>query len=318
MAEELTPASLHDYVGYVTERHHAWSARQLGLPREDWTQDHIIAAAKFCNSFRLLDRGSQFVARELLAPLADDQEREALFRALFYRFTNLPDAWENFLQRVGRYPLEEDLGPEGTLRRVMGEWQASGGRVFSGAYTIGPGPNNTGVPRLEFAIRVAESIMRSPVADEVLAAEGVEARVRTLAAAPQMGVFIALQTQTDFGYRFGDTEDQWAGIGPGSRRGLQRLFPRETFGLSREAQARSLDHMRELQALVEESPRAPRIELADGSSRGLSIMDIQNTLCEFDKYVRAQHSESRRVRRFTPSTEPLEDPFIPPHWRSLD
>jgi hypothetical protein len=72
----------------------------------------------------------------------------------------------------------------------------------------------------------------------------------------------------------------WAAIGPGSMRGLNRLHGRDV--LQKLSQEKALDEMRELLELsrTEVGPHVPSLEMED----------IQNCLCETDKYIRVHVS----------------------------
>jgi hypothetical protein len=71
---------------------------------------------------------------------------------------------------------------------------------------------------------------------------------------------------------------RWAPLGPGSTRGLNRLAGRPLKQAVNQEQG--LDEMLQLQAIVNErtGPHVPPIELHD----------IQNCLCETDKYLRGK------------------------------
>ena len=80
----------------------------------------------------------------------------------------------------------------------------------------------------------------------------------------------------------------WAALGPGSRRGLNRLAGRPVdYNLS---QAQGLDEMRALYESQDHfrAPWVPRIDLSD----------IQNALCETDKYLRVKLGEGRPRSQF--------------------
>jgi hypothetical protein len=47
---------LNEFVAFVTERHAVYERRKAGLPREQWTNDQIIARWSFCNMYRHLDK----------------------------------------------------------------------------------------------------------------------------------------------------------------------------------------------------------------------------------------------------------------------
>jgi hypothetical protein len=73
--------------------------------------------------------------------------------------------------------------------------------------------------------------------------------------------------------------DTWALSGPGSRRGLNRLLskPKDTPWKETVWHERLLELQAELRK--------------DGI--GIHAQDVQNNLCEFDKYLRVLHNEGR-------------------------
>jgi hypothetical protein len=83
----------------------------------------------------------------------------------------------------------------------------------------------------------------------------------------------------------------FAASGPGSKRGLNRV-------LGRPVQTSWDEHgwrvqLRELHENI--TPELQRIGLGD-----LHAQDLQNCLCELDKYLRAKLGEGRPKRRFIP------------------
>ena len=87
--------------------------------------------------------------------------------------------------------------------------------------------------------------------------------------------------------------DWWtfAASGPGSRRGLNRVLGRPVDAKWDEYRWRA-----ELRRLHEEI--APELERA-GIGR-LSAQDVQNCLCELDKYLRVKLGEGKPKQRFRP------------------
>src|SRR5262249_3072420 len=88
----------------------------------------------------------------------------------------------------------------------------------------------------------------------------------------------------------------WAASGPGSLRGLNRVCKREVKASWSEAQW----HATLLQLGTE---IAPQLE-ASGIAR-LDAQNLQNVLCEFDKYERAREKDGKPARKYksiTPNT----------------
>ena len=77
-------------------RNERWIDRNIRkLPREQWnSQDKILANYKFTNSYRELDRNSQWEIRNIICnPLIEDM-RQMLFQIVYFRFFNNPEHFE--------------------------------------------------------------------------------------------------------------------------------------------------------------------------------------------------------------------------------
>jgi len=101
-----------------------------------------------------------------------------------------------------------------------------------------------------------------------------------------MGSFMAGQVVADFYWYHRGWKDAkvWSPMGPGSRRGMNRLMGREV-----KYPVRQSRFEKELAALIEQA--TPKLSSLL-TNRMLGI-DWQNTLCEFDKYERVLWGEGR-------------------------
>lgn len=297
-----------DYLAYVVERHKVWERRQAGQPQH-WTEDPILRTKKFTNDFRVIDHGSQFLLTELLNE-PGLTAADVLARAWLYRMTNRPAVWEYTKATRGAYPRAVNMNDD--LRYLWTAWRDAGGQVFSGAYIIMPQPRVTGVDKTEGVLRMAHNMFhpRSPanIVQQFLDAPTMASRFDVLLAQPGIGPFIAMQVLTDFGYSpFGasQNENEFVIAGPGARRGAKAVFPG----------AKPLDVFKWAQDTLWQLEDTPTLTLPNGQGeRKLSLMDIQNTFCEFSKYVRYQQNPgSDRV--FPPAHPgPLPEPVLPRHW----
>lgn len=120
-----------------------------------------------------------------------------------------------------------------------------------------------------------------------------------LASAPYLGGFYAGQVAADVKYvgRLRHAPDWWdfAASGPGSRRGLNRVLRRST-----DAPWKEPEWVELLQLLR----KAIEPTLAKAGIPNLHAQDVQNCLCEFDKYERIRLGEGNG-RKFVPSPKPL-------------
>lgn len=289
-----------EYVAFIVERHRIWERRSLGLP-SPWTDSPILDRVKFTNDFRVLDTGSQYVLR-----MVQDAEtpEDVVLCAFMYRLTNTPEVWDAYLAEFGRWPVVQDVG--GALGEFLLRYE---GPMFSSAYMISPGVHNKGLTRPQWLAMTAREVftprgaykLRSAVFSQ---AASLEARVTYLRRVPRIAGFLALQIAADIGYSdiLATSEDEFVVVGPGSKRGLQ------TLGLPTTPAA-----IRTLHGEI----RSRVVLDVNGTPRPLSLMDVQNTLCEFGKYHGMLTERGNRPRRFTPAAQLSAvhtDPRFPNHW----
>ena len=283
------------YKRYVIERQRVWELRELGLPAP-WSDDPILNELKFCNNFRVLDRGSQYVLR-----MVQDAKTkgDVVLRAFLYRFTNLETVWELFLNRHGRWPIEMDITDDTLAEFILETGERM--NLFNPAYLLSPGMNNKGMTRPEWLVKTLYIADQAILNDTFYSAPMAE-KHRRLKGIPRCADFLAMQVLTDIGYsdHLPQDEDEFIVPGLGAIRGLGALGypPRQ-----------SIYAMQHLQTLFDDTV----VLDVHGTPRRLSLMDIQNTLCEFGKYHRALTGARGRPRLFSPTGAPVELAF-PNHW----
>ena len=276
----------------VEERHHIWLARQNGAP-QPWTEDPVLANRKFTNMFRVLDPGSQFVF-----DLQSHRAYDLMARLVFYRLTNLPQSWHEMKAVLGRYPVAYDFTdrPE-VLVDILQQRRRDGWPVFSGAYIIVPEPG-TKNDKVEGAVRVTANFLRYGIRD-FLDSGTQEGRFKALRSTPGLGKFLSMQILTDWTYLQQEKPDlSFIVAGPGAVRGAALLNP--------DISAESV-----IYDLAVEWYDDPYIRLND---RGLTVMDVQNTLCEFGKYARESVTPRKKTRYKPAHPGPQPKPILPLWW----
>lgn len=282
------------YVDFVRQRHLAWQNRMAGLP-QPWCEDSIIQRKKFTNVFRILDPGTQFVLTDLA--MGGDIE-DILARIFLYRHTNRVDAWRAYEDQVGRYPYVDEL------HQLEDFWLARKIPVFNGAYNIYPQSAEKGTNKITSVVRLTHQLFNEgDLGEQLLELQTVGGRVAALTLVPGVGDFMAMQIATDIGYVLGSDENEYILPGPGAIRGAKHTYPHK----------RPVDTIRDLTDFWS-TVGDVFITLPNGTRRYPSLMDVQNTLCEFSKYVR-HINQPPAARRFQPAHPgPQPQPVYPSHW----
>lgn len=298
----MTFNSLHfmQYLAFVEERHRVWEKRQTGMPQH-WTMDPILASRKFTNVFRVLDPGSQFIFE-----LAKDcTPEEFILRCFLYRHTGRVEAWQYQLVQMGEFPTFDNL--EDVLH-VWADYRAGGNPIFTGAYLVYPQSSTPGTDKLESIVRLTQQLFNGGgVAQQFLLAKTQAERFATLRRNRGVADFMSMQILTDWGYgpfAGEDLENDFVVPGPGCRKGVATITDtKDVEGFLRFAHAEVLA-----------GDDVPVLSLPGGESRVPSIMDVQNTLCEFSKYVRylSKGSAAKPYSPAHPGQQP--EPELPAHW----
>lgn len=296
------------YLRFVSERHRAWERRRNGEPAP-WSDDPIIQEHKFTNVFRVLDYGSQFLLKQLLyGPDAGVSYADLLMRCFLYRYTNRPEPWEWFYRCHGRYPGTGDLGEHGLLSVTWQRYKRMSNPVFGNAYKMFCGKENAGTDRLTWVLAMVDTYFSEDSPESIVTpfAEALsqQDRFAVLSSVPRCADFMSMQILTDAGYAGltpGCTENDFIVPGPGARRGAKHIAPGEN----------PLDVIAWAQGAVDPSVVIP---LPDGGVRSPSLMDLQNTLCEFGKYMRYYESGSSRGVYKPAHPGPQTKIALPEHW----
>jgi len=278
----LDPEMVARVVAFATEREAIRLRKEAGQAAP-WTDDPILDAGYFCNVHRENDRVSRWIAQNWRDPRRDDPD--LWFAMTVARCINEPDA----LAELG-YPVPFDVEH---VRNVLAARQLRGDKVFrTDAYK--PPTSSEGRDTAPFlAEEVLGPLWRDreqlrPQANETLRAYSDRLRERY-----RIGPFLAGQVIADLKHVewFRSASDWWsfAVPGPGSLRGLNRVCKREVKASWSEA----VWHATLLQLGTE---IAPQLEAA-GIAR-LDAQNLQNVLCEADKYFRAGEKGGNPSRKY--------------------
>jgi alpha-glutamyl/putrescinyl thymine pyrophosphorylase clade 1 len=268
---------------FVSERERIRRRREEGLPKP-WTDDSIMQNERFCNVRREHDRVTKYIAEHWREPHADDPH---LWVAMVVaRLINYPETLDElgYLQ-----PWDRDH-----FKRVLTARMQRGEQVFGSAYVI---PNG-GSTKAKIGYLADDTIQPMWEARDLIIPK--RGTVRTLATINSrltkfngIGGFLSGQIVADLKYveplRSAPDWMTFAVSGPGSQRGLSRIMGRSVETSWTKAAWQSA--FRRFEAAIR--PELERIGMGD-----LHAQDLQNFLCETDKYLRTKLGEGKPKRHY--------------------
>jgi hypothetical protein len=259
----LNPRLLGELDYWMQERQKIHDLKETGAIRP-WTDDPILQTFKFCNVKREDDKVTKWFASNWRGPQYWG-EVNFIPAIMLGRTIN----WPETLEYIG-FP---DVWDPISYCQRLDNYQAKGKKVYTGAYMITAGP--PGVRKNLWVTGNANTYFTRP---PKLDSNSIENSWYSIINGkyPCVGPFIAGQIiadlkQTPVLMHAKDWWD-WAALGPGSARGLNRLHGRPLTDLI--PQQKGLKEMKEVKDQL--------------GRDDLCLQDVQNCLCEFDKWQRVK------------------------------
>jgi len=286
-----TPAERFAY--FIKERHSIYLRRQQKQPAP-WTDDPILAQYRFCNIYRQLDRVTIWLNGNWY-PAIDP--KHMVFMACVARVFNHPDPL-TVLRPVLRGGLS--WSPD-AVKHVLKKHQNHGGIVRGNAYIVST--NGRSVPFVDYIVDEVLSpireALRIPRKNILLLSDFAE----WLQQFQGMGSFMAGQVIADLKHATSKFDqhavrDWWTFVvpGPGSKRGLNRLLGRP----HNQAMSDKIfhDQFRVANFITD-------TVTGDNDWEAMCAQDVQNCLCEFDKYERARLGQGRPKQNYVHQNKEL-------------
>lgn len=280
------------FAGFIRKRELLRFRKEHGL--EPWTTDPILSKYRFCNIHREDDRVTKWISENWRTPCS--RLRYLWFFMVLARIINNIESLEEL-------PPPSDKWSASTFLKKMKAREQKGLRVFNPAYIVST------CGKVMNKIDYVEQYILSPAWQNrnhiTSALAGSLENYAKILQREVYGIstFMAGQIIADLKYEAPLlVERDWetfAVSGPGSRRGLNRLCERPIDSSWKESEWHAvLLQLREF--VVDES--LPTVQLAakmpkEAWIHDLHAQDLQNCLCEYDKYCRVANNEGKTPKQ---------------------
>lgn len=304
MVDRADRDQLDQFRWYVNERFRILMRRMDG-DNPPWTDSVELQTHRFCNTFRLCDRGSQEIIRILNSiDLSTTSEIDDLAIAFAYRKSNCSDGWKVAISRFG-VPDAKNIAD------WLRECDRDGVQLStSRAYNVCNGLP-TGSTIVGSLADTVEHILADGTLQRVIG-ESYQNQISILCGIDRIGPFIAQQTLADYGYGrsgYDRCEDRGITAGPGSIRGLKWLLPDERIVPG--------EYTNYLITVVHDwlmSGEHPVLTVGE-YQHDMTLMDTQNCLCEFDKLNRIRSGKGFRRAYHQSDVREIRELVVPRSWR---
>jgi hypothetical protein len=287
--------------------------RRLRDPAGPWTDDPVLRSYRFTNTYRVADRVSQYLIREV--QYREDRSQapaEIFFRTILFKLFNRIETWALLERELGTLSWQSfDMNE---AERVLDEAMLRGNRIYSAAYIMP-------APRLGFARKHANhlallaSMMQAGLPAQVERAASLAEVYGLMRSWPGLGSFLAFQYAIDLNYSsmLDFDEGGFVVAGPGAIDGIAKCF----------ASTGSTDAETVIHSMVDRQEHEFErlgIPFHGLFGRRLQPIDCQNLFCEIGKYARVAHpdvsgkSGRTRIKQSFSGAGQLTAPTFPRRW----
>ena len=286
--------------------------KKLNGEEAPWTDDNILQQYKFCNSYRVNDRVSQYLLKNVIYNGNIYEDEDMLFRIILFKLFNKEATWELLVNEFGNITLKE-FNFE-IYSKVLNEATLKGVKIYNDAY-ISCANKAFGYDRKHdnHLALLNKMFNEDKIASKIKACKTMKEAFDIIKSYPLIGNFMAYQLVTDINYSevVDWREDEFTVAGPGSLRGIKKCFI-DTGDMSNE------DIIRYMYEHQDEEFKRLNLDFKRIGDRPLQLIDCQNIFCELDKYCREKVPELKSNRtkikkKYVSKKEKIEYMY-PPKW----
>ena len=280
------------------------------------TKDKILQQYKFTNVYRASDRTSQYLIRHVI--YRDDlpiSNHEVFFRIMLFKLFNKIETWQALENEFGRVTYKDFKFK--LYADFLSDLKEKDIKLYNGAYIMPPGTQSYGDSYAHINhLTLLNVMMKNHSADKLSGMAHMKEGYNYFLDFPMIGPFLAYQYVLDINYslitRF--RESEFTKAGPGAKSGLKKIFTKETRnGVNDEG---LIDWL-----YYHQDEQFQRLGLTFDRlyTRPLQYIDIENLLCEYDKYCRVKFpaiagAGRTHIKQLFKPKDSIPKPFFPPKW----
>jgi hypothetical protein len=311
----MIPTRVYDTYWHFAAERLAMYYRRLSNSGGPSTSDPILRTFRFTNVYRVADRVSQYLIREVqYRPDRSQTAHELFFRTILFKLFNRIDTWEALEQAIG--PVVWDNIDLDVVNSTLDQLLARGRSIYSAAYIM-PSPPFGHTRKHTNHLALLARMMQDRVPDRVRQAPNLKTIYETILTYPGLGPFLAFQYTIDLNYSsmLDFDEGEFVIAGPGARDGIAKCF-------ANPGQRSAEEIIYWVSERQEDEFTTRGLEFTGLFGRRLHPIDCQNLFCEISKYARAAYpgvagiANRRRIKQsYRPNPRPMPEPMFPPRWR---
>ena len=264
--------------------------------KQPYTEDEILKQFKFTNVYRMLDRSSQYLIKNVIYNGVVYSKEEMFWRIMVYKHFNLPSTWDLLIEEFGdiNKGITLDMIADFLVKKIdQGYTIYSNAYMMTSAFLSGDKGKYTHLKHNKwrkhqyyFYIFQKELIEQNKIG-LILNSKSIEEMFSSISSVVSMGDFTAYQYTQDLNYTefFNFDMNTFCAAGPGTQRGIERCFDIEGAANYGEIVKWTYSHLEELFAGYS---KKYEIDLQFRSLPNFSpqVPDLSNCFCETDKYLR--------------------------------
>lgn len=299
------------YWYFACERQNIFLKKLNNLPAP-WTDDEILRTYKFCNSYRVNDRVSQYLLKNVIYNNKKYTKETMLFRIILFKLFNKESTWELLLENFNDVTLENFN--QSKYSNVLKNALNNGVKIYNDAY-ISCANKAFGYDKKHdnHLALLNKMFVVDKVQNKILECKNMKEAFNIIRSYPLIGNFMAYQLVTDINYSdiVNWQENEFTVAGPGSIRGIKKCF----INKGNMTDEKIIKYMYENQ---DKEFKRLNLNFKRIINRPLQLIDCQNIFCELDKYLRVAvpqlKSNRTKIKKKYKQKQDKIEYFYPPKW----